>query len=402
MADILLGQIAHTESFEPLSTTDQGDGTYAQDVQQVGSIDAELQGDLADSLATIEKQQETITELSRLAPSSPPSDFTEAPGGKVLLAGDSEAGFYGFLQPSEFGEIEDNPEGSKTFNGDNLALALGISQGTSQYSDISWMKFSWNGKILFVPVKTLRYSISWNTIYEAGAVYGDDSVGTLPPNGRAGLELAIISDGVTGTDFTDEASAIIATSGETLTIAGSASNDGTYDVTGVTNTKITLDATLTPESSGNNDLRIWNPLDEVTQDAIETIGGLQYRIRLMRGAANDPVDSYVDSDRGSRGDENEWNRLILPLHERAKDDSWNYTEYAPESVDDWTVGLTDENMMTLHDYGSGSRSWCQEVRNDSDTYRRVDRGGYGVSSLSAPYSWSTVSNLGWRPVLELA
>ena len=343
---------------------------------------------------------EIISNLSRLAPSSPPSDFTEAPGGKVLLAGDSSAGFYGFVQPSDFGDLTDNPVESQDFSGVNLALALGLSEGTSQYSDVAWMKFSFGGKILFVPVKTLRYGTSWNAIYDVGAIYGDDSVGTLPPNGRAGLELEIVSDGVIGTDFT-EASAIIATSGDTLTIAGSASNNGAYNITTVTNTKITLDATLTPEAAGNNNLRIWNPTDEVTQNAMVTVSGLQYRVRLMRGVASDPVDSYADINRGSFGDANEWNRLILPLHERASDGNWLFPDYAPTAVDDWTVGLTDENLITHSDFGSGSYSWCQEARNDIETYWRVFRGHDGVSGLSAAGSWRTPSVYGFRPVLEL-
>ena len=348
----------------------------------------------------IESKLDTIINDGVPTSGSIPSDFTKAPGGKNLLAGDSSAGFYGFVQPSEFGDLTDNPVESQTFNGDNLALALGLSAGTSQYSDIAWIKRNFNGKISFTPVKTIRYATSWNAIYNTGAMYGDDSVGTLPPNGRAGLELEIVADGIVGTDFTT-ADAIIASDGETLTIAGSVGSDGTYNIITVTNTKITLDATLTPEAAGNNDLRIWNPADEVTQDAIVTIDGLQYRVRLMRGGGNDPVDSYTDVDKGSIGDANEWNSLILPLHQRASDGSWIYPNYAPASVDDWTVGLTDENLITHSDFGNGSYSWCQEARNDIETYRRVFRGTYGASYLSAYPSWNTGSPYGWRPVLEL-
>ena len=328
---------------------------------------------------------------------------------KKLFAGNSKAGFYGFVQPSDFGEIEDNPEGSKTFNGDNLALAVGISQGTSQYSDISWMKFSWNGKILFVPVKTLRYSISWNAIYNAGAVYGDDSVGICPPNGRVGTELSVQAsdNSININTATDDgflrSNAVLGEAGDTIVLTGFGDNDGEHVIDSITDTKIIITSASTlVDFAGTNDSRIWNKADEVTQDAIETIGGLQYRIRLMRGTANDPLDSYADADRGSLGDANEWNGLMLPLHERAKDGSWEYPDYAPASVEDWTVGLTDENMMTHTDYGSGSRSWCQEVRNDSETYRRVFRGYYGVSFLITSYSWITGSYRGWRPVLELA
>ena len=121
----------------------------------------------------------------------------------------------------------------------------------------------------------------------------------------------------------------------------------------------------------------------------------------MHGTANDPVDSYADVDRGSLGDANEWNRLILPLHERASDGNWLYPAHAPAAVDDWTVGLTDENLMTDSDFGSGSYSWGQEARNDSKTYRRVSRGGFGVSNLDVFTSWGATSHNGFRPVLEL-
>ena len=377
-------------------------------VQLSGSIDAQLQGELAEKLATIEKQNQTITQLSRLAPSSPPSDFTKAPGGKVLLKGNSEAGFYGFLQPEEFGLIENNPSGSQEFDGDNLALALGISQGTSQFSDTAWMKFSSYGKILFRPVKTIRRSISWNAIYNAGAVYGDDSVGICPPNGRVGAELSIdeTDNSINIDTATDDgflrSSAVLASAGDTIVLAGFGDNDGEHEIESITDTKIIVTSASTlVDFSGTNDSRIWNKDDEVAQNAIETIGGLQYRIRLMKGAANDPVDSYSESDRGSRGDANEWNRLILPLHERAKDGNWNYPAYAPENVDDWGVGLTDENMMTHNQFGNGSYHWCQEVRNDTQTYRRVVRGYLGASYLYAFGSWITGSYRGWSPVLEL-
>ena len=218
MADVNLGQILHTDLSEPLDTTNKALHVHTSTGENVdlatfltnfNAEDFASQTTLAAILAKIiaapsteAKQDEIILNLSRLAPSSPPSDFTEAPGGKVLLAGDSSAGFYGFVQPSEFGEITNNPVESQTFNGDNLALALGLSEGTSQYSDVAWMKFSFGGKILFAPVKTLRYGVSWNAIYNVGAVYGDNGVGTVPPNGRAGLELEIVADGIVGTDFT--------------------------------------------------------------------------------------------------------------------------------------------------------------------------------------------------------
>ena len=145
--------------------------------------------------------------------------------------------------------------------------------------------------------------------------------------------------------------------------------------------------------------------DRVSQNAQVTIDGLEYRVRLFRGAADDPTDSYADSDKGSIGPDNEWNAIILPLHQRAKMQDWNYSAYAG-TTEYWDVNLTDEDLRTHNSFGSGSYSWCQETRDtinaDEPTFsRRVNRGLLGASNLTASASSSVSSNNGWRPVLEL-
>ena len=47
------------------------------------------------------------------------------------------------------GTIIGNPEGYEPYNGDNLALAIGLSSGTSMCSADPLMKFARNGKTLF-------------------------------------------------------------------------------------------------------------------------------------------------------------------------------------------------------------------------------------------------------------
>ena len=91
-------------------------------------------------------------------------DKTDAPGSKLLIAGDMQAGFFGEVSASEL------------ISGDALASLVGISQGTSQNSTVGWLKFAWQGKILFVAKKTFRHSISWDHINSANAVYGSKSV----------------------------------------------------------------------------------------------------------------------------------------------------------------------------------------------------------------------------------
>lgn len=260
-------------------------------------------------------------------------DFTGAPGGKSIIAGDHEAGFYGFVQPHEFGEI-----GEKEFNGKNLASEVGISQGVLQFSETPWLKFSWRRKILLTPLKTIRRSISWDSIYKAGAVYGTGST---------------ISDGEQNMLETDH---------------------------------------------------YYTEDDRVSQNAKVSINGIDYTVRLFRGAGKDPID-YSSNDRSSSGKDNEWNGLILPLHERAPS-SFNYNKYADTPRPDWGVGLTDEILQTHRDFGTGSYSWCQETNDaphpeDDEIRRRVIRGYVGASFLFAGHSSVTGTDRGWRPVLEL-
>ena len=249
--------------------------------------------------------------------SNPLQDYENLSRGDI-----ANAGFYGLIPSSDF------------ISGDALASALGITQGNSQYSDTSWLKFSFDGKTLITPMKTIRHSVSWDAIYNAGAVYG------------------------TGEDIS---------AGEQWML----DNDENYS-----------------ES------------DRVEQNATVSINGKTYKVRLMRGAGDDPTDSYDDSDRGSLGPENEWNALMLPIHEKAKTGNWNYPDHVPASVDDWAIYFSDADLLTHEDFGNGSFSWCQETL-DTETSSRVCRGRFGVSTLTSSPSSRTSPGRGWRPVLEL-
>lgn len=239
---------------------------------------------------------------------------------ETLSYGDMSAGFFGIIPAEDF------------ITGDALAAELGITQGSAQFSNTPWPKFAFQGKIIITPMKPIRYGISWDHIYEAGAVYGDGLTA-----GESGAEHHNLTSS-SGTDLT-----------------------------------------------------------ATKQDASVNINGNNYKVRLFRGAADDPTNSFDDADRGSRGEDNEWNALMLPIHERAADGSWKYTEYAPTSVPDWSIGYSDGGLLTHNNFGNGSYTWCQETR-DTDVARRVHR-GYGVSGLHAIASAGTYPSRGWRPVL---
>jgi hypothetical protein len=362
------------------------------------------------------KQFEELIGIQRIIAGKGIQDFAGYPGPKTLLKGDPEAGFYGFVQPKDMGEISSNPEANRLFSGANLALALGLSAGTAFNNDVPLMKFNYKGKVLFIPLTGYRHSATWDQLYAAGLVYGVNNEGLLPPNGRIGTDLSIdasdnsinctiqrfLGDKSAGMDYADTVGAV----GEQLILKGwtNVANNATVTIVSITNTKIIVSGAMLVTEAGGKQKRFYNSTKAVNQNKLVTIGGKQYRVGLMKGAGDMPTDSYADADRGAAGLNNEWNRLILPLHEKAKLGNWAYPAYAvdPSNVKimtDWGVGLTDENLRTHYDFGVGSYTWCQEPL-DTANWRRVFRGYGGASHLSGSYSWGTSSYSCWRPVLE--
>lgn len=294
---------------------------------------AEIRLPSADQFERIIQQMEILNAGTQI------DDYTGSPGGKVLMAGDKNNGFYGVVPHHAMGSLVDNPINNKVFNAQNLALAVGITQGAAQFDETPWLKFSRNGRILYVPLKPIRRSLSWDHIYSAGAVYGTGSA---------------IS---TGEQFMLD-------------------NDGNYGAGA-----------------------------RVAQNARIKAGSFEFIVRLMKGAGNDPTNSYDNADRGSDGPANEWNNLILPLHEKAPS-SFAYNQYADTPRPDWGIGFSDSDLLTHNRYGTGSYQWMQETRDtvessETGTIRRVVRGNYGASHLGASPSSLVFSSYGWRPVLEL-
>ncbi|MDC3412518.1 hypothetical protein [Terrihalobacillus insolitus] len=351
------------------------------------------------NLPTEETNIRMADALERIADTRVQEDYTQAPGNEYLLGGDRQAGFFGFVQAVDL------------ITGDALATDLGLTAGTSQNSDTPWIKYIWNGKICFTPLKTIRYSIAWDAIYNVGAVYASGDEGTLPPEGRLGTELTIdatdnsinttghfLGDKTSATSYYDTVGAV----GDIVVLKGwsNGANNGEFTIDSITDTKIVVSGGTLISETGDRTKRMYPKTNAVTQNVQVVIKGLTYRVRLFRGAANDPADSYANSDRDAIGENDEWNAIVLPLHERAKTQNWNYPAYAG-TTEYWDANLTDEDLRTHYNFGNGSYSWCQEVRDDDQTFRRVIRGHDGASYLGASVSWDTYSNLGFRPVLEL-
>jgi hypothetical protein len=94
------------------------------------------------------------------------------PGPKALLSGDQNLGY--------FGEVTD----TQLFGISQVAGAGGMYQGTDHPDLVPganhWLKFIWNGKVIFIAKRPFRSNVSWADLYAAGMVYGTRDNGKYP------------------------------------------------------------------------------------------------------------------------------------------------------------------------------------------------------------------------------
>lgn len=72
----------------------------------------------------------------------------------------TDTGYYGEVTSAQF------------YTGTQISTATAVTSGTLQNDTEGWLKFYWHGQVLFVAKKTYRYSLSWNNINTANAIYG--------------------------------------------------------------------------------------------------------------------------------------------------------------------------------------------------------------------------------------
>lgn len=142
-----------------------------------------------------------------------------------------------------------------------------------------------------------------------------------------------------------------------------------------------------------------NAANAVTGQRTIDIGGKTYKIRLMKGKTEGKQNDS-NSDNGHIIMGSEWNKLMLPIHQKAPS-NWVCKFNVNSPTKNWNVGYTDNDLLTTIDAGNGSLSWCQEY--GKNTLRRLIRGGVDVSAADGSYrDPSEIGNYcGWRPVLEL-
>lgn len=101
---------------------------------------------------------------SQPSPIMPVPDYAGIPGANEVIAGSLTLGYFGVVSANDL------------ISGDDLCSAIGLTAGTSQFSDAGWLKYAIGGKVLFVAKKTIRHSVSWDNIDAVGAVFGDKNI----------------------------------------------------------------------------------------------------------------------------------------------------------------------------------------------------------------------------------
>lgn len=100
-----------------------------------------------------------------------------------LIGGDMQAGY--------FGEVSSDV----LFRGDDLALQLGVDQGVLQNADAGWLKFAWQGQIIYIAKRSFMHTISWDHLYARGIVYGTDDNGLYPIGTPTNQYKSVAKDG---------------------------------------------------------------------------------------------------------------------------------------------------------------------------------------------------------------
>ncbi len=327
-------------------------------------------------------------------------------GPDQLLKGNMNLGYFGWYGESSFHKDERGFITRQDIK-DALTMPSGFDFGTD-LADDGWLKFAYKGKILLVAKQPITRSISWESIYMAGAVYGSGTTGpyntryqVVPPDPDAKIN-------VQGADVTDVNTNAGGNTQRPYKEDGDHEGKTSYDngeyyiwwdgtnTWNISDTKGggTIQYSRTDASpygsydnvNGAGDVDAYEITgDLVTQNATITKGGFTYKIRLMQGAEDNP----------SASSGREWNDLMYRV---SADDPLSL---GGDLWDDFTDGLEERGICVGNDE-NGRASWCQETHATS-VYpeRRVYRGSTSVGSFFDYFATRTTTFNGWRPVLEL-
>lgn len=123
--------------------------------------------------------------LSSRADSGLPSDTGPGPTtliGEYKRSDGGHTGYFGTLASGTF------------LTATSLRSVLGITTGTVITEAPVWMKFLIDGKVVFFPITSIQHTISWEALYQKGAVYGIDGTGNYPsPSGSLVAQNRVIT-----------------------------------------------------------------------------------------------------------------------------------------------------------------------------------------------------------------
>jgi len=136
-----------------------------------------------------------------------------------------------------------------------------------------------------------------------------------------------------------------------------------------------------------------NGLGVVFGTKTAVVGGKTYKVRLLKGASNDPstaVDSSSDHT-GTFG--SEWNRLMYRIIARVgiSNEGIPFGEWASYT----------EAELSIAGSRAGGTAWCQETGAGGYSSKKLARGAGSILHASYITPSSTHATYGWRPVLEL-
>lgn len=139
-----------------------------------------------------------------------------------------------------------------------------------------------------------------------------------------------------------------------------------------------------------------NAVGAVFGTATVTINGLTYKVRLLKGAASDPIYGGGALHDPVQSWGSEWNRLMYPLvpNPTNKPSSGISGEGIIYGA---SANYTETELNLVSSSGTGRAIWCQESSGGS----RVFRGSVGLSFFNLYTSSGVTTATGWRPVLEL-
>lgn len=94
--------------------------------------------------------------------------FNVGPGPKTLVAGTYQAGFFGEVLEEDF------------LSGSQFIQDVGLSAGQLSADPVVWLKFAYQGRVLYIAKKPIVLDVSYTDLYQAGLVYGVDDFGVDP------------------------------------------------------------------------------------------------------------------------------------------------------------------------------------------------------------------------------